>query len=82
MINMEHFVMPALLATASVGQTITKSTGVSIALVVMLMGATYFAGITFASTNNRISNLEEDIGKISVQQADILKAIQDNNVRN
>ena len=82
MINMEHFVMPALLATASVGQTITKSTGVSIALVVMLMGATYFAGITFASTNNRISNLEEDIGKISVQQAAILKAIQNNNVRN
>jgi len=68
--------MPALLATASVGQTITKSTSVSIALVLMLMAGTYFAGVTFASTDNRISNLEEGLEEISLQQTVILQAIQ------
>ena len=57
-------IMPALLAVSQAGQTITKSTSVSIALVAMLMGATYFAGVTFATTDARLDNMEGDIKEI------------------
>jgi len=61
---MEHHIMPFLLGTAQVGQMITKNTGVSIVLVAMLMGATYFTAVTFTSTDNRLTNMEEDIAEI------------------
>lgn len=72
---METHIMPALLAVSSVGQTITKNTSVSIALVVMLIGATVWATTAFTSTEFRLSNMEDDIYEIKINQASILEAV-------
>ena len=66
----------ALVGMAVTGQTITKNTSVSIALVVMLVGATIWATSAFTSTENRLMNVENDIKEIKDQQSLILQSIQ------
>jgi len=58
------------------GQTITKNTSVSIGLIAMLVGATIWATSAFTSTENRLMNLENDMGEIKDQQTLILQSIQ------
>ena len=58
---------------ATTGQTLTKNTSVSIALVALIVGATMWITQAFTSTEARITGLESDINEIKVQQALIIK---------
>ena len=72
---METHMTALVMGTAQVGQLITKNTGVSVALVVMLMGATMWATTAFTSTENRMDNMEADISEIKSNQDVILEAV-------
>lgn len=76
---MESHLTTIALAIASPAQVITKNTGVSIALVIVLLGASIYATKAIVSTDLRLSNVEESIEMIESQQAIILKTVQNNN---
>lgn len=72
----EPFTKSLLIGMATTGQTITKNTSVSIALVIAIIAATSYVTSTIANTGNDISNLQQDVEDIKDNQKEILKYIQ------
>lgn len=64
------------------GETITKNTGVSLALVLTIMGATIFVTNTYAHINAQLNQLTETVEQLQTNQAGILKALQNNDALN
>ena len=69
---MEPISKSILLAMAVNGQTISRNTSVSVALVAMIIGATVWVTTAFTSTEARLSNVELDIQEMKDQNTLIL----------
>lgn len=76
---METSIHAILMATAGAGQTITRNTGVSIALVLVLLGTAFWVGQKTTSTDFRLSGVEESIDKIEAKQQQILELLTNTN---
>lgn len=76
---MEPISKAIILGMAASGQTISRNTGVSIALVIAIMGATAWVTKSITSTDLRLSGLETTVTEIREQQTEILDVLQNTN---
>lgn len=74
---MEPLSKTILLGMATTGQTITRSTSISIALVILIIGATITITTIFNNLKNDMANMQLQISEIQKDQEAIFEYIKD-----
>ena len=75
MTDMLSHLQHVFIGFATVGSTITKSTSVSVALVIVLMSATFGIAVMYSNTQNDINNLKVQVSDLKVQVTDTADTI-------